>query len=61
MKRARAKNSSRRRSPKRPRSETAADPARARPLTERKLHSPVRAARSAYINAFCAFLHSPAQ
>lgn len=62
MKRARAQSSARRRSPKRTRSAAAAaQPARSLPLTERKLISPVRAARTAYVNAFCAFLHSPAQ
>lgn len=34
---------------------------RARPTVERPHSSSPRAARSAYVNAFCAFLHSPAQ
>jgi hypothetical protein len=40
---------------------TAPLPARSRVLAARPAPSSPRAARSAYVNAFCAFLHSPAQ
>jgi hypothetical protein len=64
MKRANSqkKSARSRRSSKRVRpASTQPAPSRPRAGVNPKPLSPVRAVRTAYLNAFCAFLHSPAQ